>query len=1663
MKAISIENLIQSPFLHLQAAGSDFSDYSSRGVHLRWQLKGRLGDEHFPKGDLAANGGPYPTTIGFNKADDYVYLYKSNYKAEYPVDVVLIKPPTSVVETGPQRKWIYTQLPVNGLQGVTTDVEVRFMDVNLYNQIRAQFSPMSHPADFIKLYTGVLEVQPVNQLMYKSCFLVQALKDNCELAVETISVPDLASVSQRYISCREKLPMGTKIDPNNREGACFTCENMEYARFRCTDGYVKVIRVYTYDNLFRGYQNNWQLVKKFSLTEDLKEIIVRLDDPQGPENKVNGNWPKFNDVNIGTGAFTVSIPNYLDRWNPALNPSDGISQAVKNYLQLSRTDLLAQSSAPSSDPDNMTVNEFSYLQTLNILASDYHVARMLGLGHIDQQQKEEVNVPYIYCAVYITNATLGPGLPAKARRHISISLPTTQKDYRYPPVPRLKPVSYGLIPSSGTQSLTNANGYTPDGLVRFVNVNMHSFPHQRPFESFFANPEPFCTCAQTIPVLYGLEYKHDSEPNYRQPELLHDSFYFDRSGLPETLPIPDQNNPGQPVYTHRETEEGIHHYALYSINWFSRVSPVSNNVITDTTVFNRKPLPPINLMTQFIQQENQLIFTTAAEQTLLSGIAGADKSLARVTFEWNQTHQDAYQFADEVELFIRRQQPLMVRGKVTNVQNLSNNRALVSTGPMVFSSTTPPTTVQPVIAPALAASFAGGVLAVGQLLFEIESVTASVSGNNPSFTVKKILQRTSVEDPNDPGSYLMSEVYTAPSVNEFFSANQNLSQPAQWDAMLDKKVKLEKFFQLELILSSHAANNRYYTVLNVAKAGANTEITVKNPVANPGAATPGKIRYKKYIKYFQVIHSQKAILLNESLAGEIAAGDAIQLYAAGGNSGNKTVSAVFFGNHFTRIEVVQALPDNSAQAGVLIIEKTKTITALTANKFIIGGQNLVKELIPAYREFYLIDQGENVHEFVIGGIDDTAQIASIPDPLTGDPSGAFAVTLNNFVLQPHQDTDVSWYKGSIRIEEDPANFPPPASPNYRRPDIKVLQIVSMNLSGPQTQLVVYDPTFVSGSAMSNPLEDYMPVRTGAAVKVNVHPGYKVYLNKANANAAGTNPFKSSDLLPAVGEGTRQTLLSVRAKDSSNGKVSGITAPVVLLAQEVIIPEPPGIPTGPTFATRPDVYGKSTYTFDMNVNTSGGRQPYAIVCYRADIRKALSALYKPATVEDILNDLKDLETTNPSDAAFFNDRFNDLVNVDYDTATNQFKAYVSGGYRFPVPDNDAYVIPNSDTSIVQKPFNGTRFFGQNFTVTLYKNGNGTPVTESQTMLRIIKDALDGAFLPLTEQPMLYRYLKSGRLTSPAEPKVRNSNGEIIVPGNPINFNEFDPFPMAVKYVDGVQTKVRFTDYKLDGAAKAWYFYYAVEMNNKFEVSDRSPVTGPISLVNTIPAEPPAIKEVISTPANLLTSTGPFVTFKINNFIESESIKRIRIYRSTNHYDAVTVRNMSLAAELAITDTLKDTFADVTDVPYAEPLYYRVVALREITNEQGLTEYVPSKPSEIALTNVIDTVNPEAPALSYTSDPYLPADANMNNVVLSWNKTVHNGKYTLFKLTTTGNWQKIHEVVSNAAVLQVPLASTLLGSGTLQKLDTDGNTIYSQFKVQVSNSSNLLSRTDKVLAI
>ena len=96
--------MVQSPYLYLQGAGSNGSDGSVTGIHLRWALLRSLGG-HLPKGNLAAGpGAPYPAPYGFNKTDDFVKLLRVAYRQQYPCVVNFsTSRPVSVVETGTQR------------------------------------------------------------------------------------------------------------------------------------------------------------------------------------------------------------------------------------------------------------------------------------------------------------------------------------------------------------------------------------------------------------------------------------------------------------------------------------------------------------------------------------------------------------------------------------------------------------------------------------------------------------------------------------------------------------------------------------------------------------------------------------------------------------------------------------------------------------------------------------------------------------------------------------------------------------------------------------------------------------------------------------------------------------------------------------------------------------------------------------------------------------------------------------------------------------------------------------------------------------------------------------------------------------------------------------------------------------------------------------------------------------------------------------------------------------------------------------------------------------------------------------------------------------------------------------------------------------------------
>src|SRR6185436_18132235 len=294
-------------------------------------------------------------------------------------------------------------------------------------------------------------------------------------------------------------------------------------------------------------------------------------------------------------------------------------------------------------------------------------------------------------------------------------------------------------------------------------------------------------------------------------------------------------------------------------------------------------------------------------------------------------------------------------------------------------------------------------------------------------------------------------------------------------------------------------------------------------------------------------------------------------------------------------------------------------------------------------------------------------------------------------------------------------------------------------------------------------------------------------------------------------------------------------------------------------------------------------------------------------------------------------------------------------------------------------------------------------------------------------------------------------------------------MAVRHAGaGGDTIVRFTDYSLDGAAINTYFYYAVEMSEQMRLGPRSPIVGPIRLVNAYPAEAPVIRKVTSVLEDPALAIPTGVRISVNAYIASEGITTFNLYRATNANDAATTRTMKLArsyeAGTGSETELFDDFSDLAFPPFGDPLFYRVVALREITNERDEKELIPSQPSGLARASIVDVRNPVAPPLALSSDP--PTMSNpvqVPNVVLSWAKAAHNATYRLYKQGSSGNWSRIYQVKTNDDPVTVPLSATDLGTGTLLKQNPDGAAIYHRFKLEVENASGLFSLNEEVLSV
>jgi hypothetical protein len=278
-------------------------------------------------------------------------------------------------------------------------------------------------------------------------------------------------------------------------------------------------------------------------------------------------------------------------------------------------------------------------------------------------------------------------------------------------------------------------------------------------------------------------------------------------------------------------------------------------------------------------------------------------------------------------------------------------------------------------------------------------------------------------------------------------------------------------------------------------------------------------------------------------------------------------------------------------------------------------------------------------------------------------------------------------------------------------------------------------------------------------------------------------------------------------------------------------------------------------------------------------------------------------------------------------------------------------------------------------------------------------------------------------------------------------------------------VRFTDYTIDGASKNLYFYFAMELANTMKVSARSPIAGPVQLVNAAPPEAPVIRKITAQLDNGFDVTATRVNFELSRYLPSEGVTSYKLYRALDPDDALSPRSMSEVKEFPVDAAAAyDDFADLGYVPFSQPIYYRVVAFRRIINERSGEELIPSKASDAAMTTVADTVNPAPPQIAMSSAPLTATHPfQYSNVTLSWPRTTYNGHYHLYKLNNLGTWVRIATVRSNAPLIQVSLQTTSLVSDVLVKEDAAGNTLYHRFRVMVENSSGLVNLEQNELTV
>jgi len=1592
---------LQSPQIYLQAGSSNGEDGSVSGVHLRWTFNNYLGENHLPKGDFAG------TNYLFNKSKDVVKIYRSVFNEEYKLCVDLSSLTiTYFPQTNFEEPYTIVSDYEFAISGTSYVLELKFINQHLLDQLFMTVFVSNNTVsvtDILEYYTGEVQIGIQDQLFFRSIIDIQDNGANkLSVAGSHTDILRIESISKLDVENPSDLNLSNRKVVNEFQELILEADNMSYLRFKSGTHYPTTFCFYVYEDYF-SRANEWTPIGDYSIESEDDELVYNRLSNTDADIVIDGSWPKYYGSNAGNGLRKVNENNYRDRWGSG--SLEDIKTLVQDYISLSDSDSRA---LKLFDDDGASTGsmQFSLLDIINIQATDFHIARMLGLGTID---KIELEGRFMYLMEYETLETVnGYDSLSKPTKHLWMTHSIGAENTMIPLNPILDEINYGedafnATSTNTTNSLTDPNGYSYFGNFRIVNINRKLYDFEaKTLPNFFHSNLQFSLALSALPMSYGIEYKASTETAFRIPGVMADDELFDSGGNKEVYTI--LNNQQPRLFAHKEQEVGKHKYAAYTVNWFSRHSTLSDVKETDKTIFSNieVPSPPSGLRVHLIQDEDFLMFTTSAEQTRLNSISG-DKTLLRCLFDYNYQQFGNYQTPNLIKFKFKDTPLLTAEGVISQIQDLSANSVLIESDAIEFKSKNPVEFIYPTVIQADIAKYIGGTLFSNGKQFKIINITNA--GDKPNITIQKIIE-THIIDPGNNNINQTVPFEVLPEEDARFTIVENNQLSSNWGNDFEKTVYIEPFFSLSTVYIKIGNLSRKFSVKQII-AGSNDKLILREKFDADYTSFELSFWWRIFTSSITNNGGTTTIELIGDLTSQIATSDLIVLHGVSDAQGSFVVAAISF-NGTNTVIVINHSFGTAINNCYLFYKWSSNLNSTNSidNSFTLNGKLPSGAKLPHAETKQNLD-GESI-ETIYGGIFEPANIVAI-----AGNTDVYQVNFTNYNLEDPIDSDVSWYLGSIRF--------------FYNNEEQILDVINIDNTGSNLSIIAYAPNFNAGMLPLN------------GINVNFFPSYKVYLQ--SDNPAG---FNEASTIPQNQNLTRETLFTAYATDTMNGVASKLATPSLVNAKLISEPQPPQKPTGPTIANRPDSKGKSSYSIELSIDITA-HKPYSFIFYRSNHLALLNQLYRPETIILILEEIESYRLSD--DIYWFNDVWIGLVSVI--TELGNFRNYPVGDnfYQLPLPDNNLYSIEDELGNLFF-PFETANFnLNSNFSV------GGVQISYQD----IVKEAIEEAFVPITAQPLVYDQIKLDTVGPPSNtaPVYEDESGNLLS----FSDSRFNPSPMAVRKGNN---HVVFVDYTLDGASQNLWFYFAREMNANLKMSGASPIQGPIRVPNTFAATAPIIKRTLIN----TDPSDPKVSIEIEPYSSGDRIVDFQLFRA----------KVGLQPPFAESDFEKlpivelqdgkvfDDFSDLTEIPFSEPLYYRVFALRTIVDESSIIKKSYSIGSNIVMTTIPNMNNPIAPALTINFTTSQNAPKVIDSMEFIWNKTTYKGSYYLYKMSNNGTWNKIFEIKNtNEASFSIAKDATDLLDVDLLKEDADGNELFYRFKVDVENTDGLLNLEEKVVII